>query len=66
MEQSQQVFGQGLVEKILRPTLYKHFVAGDDPQSLEETAVKLKSVGINLMVLPSLEEDIGQAQTDGK
>ncbi len=54
------MFGQGLLEKILRPTLYDQFVAGDDPQSLKETASKLKQLGIKLMILPSLEEDIGQ------
>ncbi|EFX65779.1 hypothetical protein DAPPUDRAFT_204241 [Daphnia pulex] len=60
LETSQRVFGQGLLEKILRPTLYDQFVAGDDPQSLKETASKLKQLGIKLMILPSLEEDIGQ------
>ncbi|XP_046463928.1 hydroxyproline dehydrogenase-like [Daphnia pulex] len=60
LETSKRVFGRGLLEKILRPTLYDQFVAGDDPQSLKETANKLKQLGIKLMILPSLEEDIGQ------
>lgn len=66
LEHSKLVFGQKVLEKILRPTLYKQFVAGDDPGSLKETTAKLKSVGIRLMLLPSLEEDIGQNQIDYK
>lgn len=60
------MFGHKVLEKVLRPTLYKQFVAGDDPASLKETAVKLKSVGIQLMLLPSLEEDVGQNEIDYK
>ncbi len=66
LEHSQRMLGQGLLEKVLRPTLYNQFVAGDDPRSLQETAAKLKKVGVKLMILPSLEEDIGQAQSDLK
>ena len=63
LEHSERALGRNVLEKILRPTLYRHFVAGDDPQSLMETAAKLKSVGIRLMVLPSMEEDVGQSGT---
>jgi len=41
-------------------------VAGDDPRSLEKTAAKLKLVGIRLMVLPSMEEDVGENQNQLK
>lgn len=66
LEHSQRVLGRGLLEKILRPTLYDQFVAGDDPQSLKETANKLKKVGIKLMILPSLEEDVGQKSDENR
>ena len=41
-------------------------MAGDDPRSLEKTAAKLKLVGIRLMVLPSMEEDVGENQNQLK
>ena len=62
LEKSERALGRRVVETILRPTLYSQFVAGDDPQSLVETVKKLNRVGIRLMVLPSLEEDVGQTQ----
>ena len=66
MEHSERALGRGLLEKILRPTLYNKFVAGDDPHCLEKTAAKLKQVGIRLMVLPSMEEDIGESKNQQK
>ena len=59
LEHGERALGRGLLERILRPTLYDQFVAGNDPSSLKQTAARLKSLGIKLMVLPSLEEDVG-------
>ena len=58
LEKGERFLGRRLVEKLLRPTLYAQFVAGDDPESLQHAAAKLQRAGVRLMVLPSLEEDV--------
>ncbi len=64
LERGERVLGRRFLETLLKPTLYRHFVAGDTPQSMMETTCRLKKLGVQLMALPSLEEDIGQAGQD--
>nr|CAD7575603.1 unnamed protein product [Timema californicum] len=52
--------GDRVLGWVLRPTLYKQFVAGTAIEDLAATTISLRAVGLRLMVAPTLEEDVDE------
>nr|CAD7408891.1 unnamed protein product [Timema poppensis] len=56
----QRFLGERVLGWVLRPTLYKQFVAGTAIEDLAATTISLHAVGLRLMVAPTLEEDVDE------
>lgn len=43
---------------MMRPTVYKQFVGGDDFPSFQVTVSRLQTAGVRPLVMVTLEEDV--------
>ena len=59
---SQRVFGSRLFEKLMKMTIYGHFVAGEGKGEVAECISKLKENGIKCVLDYSAEEDVSDEQ----
>ena len=59
---SQKVFGRRLFEKLMKMTIYGHFVAGEGREEVTQCISKLKESGIKCVLDYSAEEDVTDEQ----
>ncbi|XP_061196348.1 uncharacterized protein LOC133204611 [Saccostrea echinata] len=55
---SRSLMGRPLFNTIMRPTIYKQFVGGDDVTSFQATVNRLQAAGMGPLVMVTLEEDV--------
>ncbi len=57
------LLGARLFASLARPTFYAQFVGGESEQELDDTYKScLQKVGLQLMVCPVQEEDVGDSE----
>ena len=59
---TQKVFGQRIFEKLMKMTIYGHFVAGEDNSEIIQRISKLREDGINCVLDYSAEEDVSDEE----
>ena len=55
---TQKIFGKRIFEKLMKMTIYGHFVAGEDKSEVIQRISKLREGGINCVLDYSAEEDV--------
>ncbi|XP_062593110.1 hydroxyproline dehydrogenase-like [Saccostrea cucullata] len=55
---SRRLMGRPLFNAMMRPTIYKQFVGGDDVTSFQATVDRLQAAGMGPLVMVTLEEDV--------
>ena len=58
MSFGQRVLGKTLFEFLLRETMYKQFVAGENLPAIQDTVKSLRECGIGTMLFVPNEEDL--------
>ncbi|XP_060071036.1 hydroxyproline dehydrogenase-like [Ylistrum balloti] len=57
MNTGRKVLGNRLFDSLAKPTVYGQFVGGDTPESLLQTVVKMRKMGVGPLVAVAMEED---------
>lgn len=55
---TRRLMGRSVFNAMMRPTVYKQFVGGDDFTSFQETVSRLQTAGVRPLVMVTLEEDV--------
>ncbi|XP_033748163.1 hydroxyproline dehydrogenase-like [Pecten maximus] len=57
MNTGRKVLGDKLFDRLAKPTVYGQFVGGDTPESLLQTVVRMREMGVGPLVAVAMEED---------